>query len=297
MVNSMPLKLSILVSTYNHEKFIDKCLDSILSSDIPVQYEVIVGNDCSIDDTGKILERYKEMYPEKVTVIQRDKNIGANSNFVDLLFRATGEYVAIVDGDDYVLPNKFRKQISVLDNNPVVSVVHHNAFFFNGEKYYVRRALRNLKLLKRRWGIDDIVIFGNEIIHSSKMFRKDTLEKEEVKRFITQTMLTPDYLVNIMNLRNGWAYYIPQKLAVYRVHPDSITKSNKKIREIESRNEIFEYIKDRSEISGRAKKIFRFITDYIYEKEVGSLNMKRRLFYFLRALGIGHWYCIIKTLL
>ena len=83
--------LSVICPTYNHEKYIRQALDSILMQKVNFKYEVIVGEDCSPDNTREILKEYEKKYPDIFTMVYHDKNIGARNNSQDLLKRANGK--------------------------------------------------------------------------------------------------------------------------------------------------------------------------------------------------------------
>ena len=81
-------------------------------------YEIIIGDDASRDETPKILEAYKQSYPELIELVLREENIGATNNIYDLLVRARGTYIAVLEGDDYWTDvYKLQKQIDFLQEN------------------------------------------------------------------------------------------------------------------------------------------------------------------------------------
>lgn len=107
--------LSICLVTYNHEKYIKQCLDSILSQYLPFSYEIIVADDCSTDRTIDII---REEYGEKVELIERTKNMGLSRNILDLCVRTRGEFIIRLAGDDYFEVNDaLFKMVSFLQNN------------------------------------------------------------------------------------------------------------------------------------------------------------------------------------
>lgn len=118
--------ISVLVITYNQKKYIEKCLDSILSQDIDETIEVLVGDDCSTDGTSQLLLYYARLYPNVIKPILRERNIGATANIFDLIKRAKGRYICFCEGDDYWLNNnKIFLQLNFLDSNDdFASVVH-----------------------------------------------------------------------------------------------------------------------------------------------------------------------------
>jgi glycosyltransferase involved in cell wall biosynthesis len=112
-------KVSVVVLTYNHDKYIQKALDSILMQKVDFPYEVIVGDDNSPDNTRSILNDYQKKYPQIFTMIYREINLGAQKNVQDLYLRCTGMYIAYLEGDDYwTSENKLQKQVDFLDSNP-----------------------------------------------------------------------------------------------------------------------------------------------------------------------------------
>ena len=92
------ISLSICVSAYNHERYIDECMESILSQQTDFIYEIIVGNDCSTDATEEVLKKYEN----RAQIINRKENLGLCANMYDLFLRARGKYVFDMAGDDYL---------------------------------------------------------------------------------------------------------------------------------------------------------------------------------------------------
>lgn len=130
------LKLSVCVVTYNQEKYIRRCLESILNQDTNFAFEVLIGDDCSSDATSAIVDEFSKAYPERVTVIKRERNVGALINYKSVHSHAKGEYVAHVDGDDYCFPSKFQKQVDFLEANADCHLVAHRMRVGNDEAYW-----------------------------------------------------------------------------------------------------------------------------------------------------------------
>ncbi|MCF6185625.1 MAG: glycosyltransferase, partial [Bacteroidales bacterium] len=118
------MTVSILMLTYNHEKFIAQAIESVLMQKVSFNYELIIGDDCSQDNTQKIIREYQKKHPDIIKPVLRTKNIGANNNFVDIFKKATGKYIALLEGDDYWTdPNKLQKQVDFLEANPEYGIV------------------------------------------------------------------------------------------------------------------------------------------------------------------------------
>jgi len=116
-VDKEPL-VSVIMLTYNHEKYIRQALDSVLMQKVDFDYEILIGDDCSTDSTAQILLEYQQKYPDKICLRLRHKNIGATKNAYELLMIARGDYLATCEGDDYWTNiNKLQIQIDFLKKN------------------------------------------------------------------------------------------------------------------------------------------------------------------------------------
>ena len=110
--------VSVVVITYNHEKYIRQCLDSILMQSVDFYFEIVISDDCSTDQTVEIIKEYQKKYPNIIKPILRSLNVGATKNQYDCFLRCTGNYVAILDGDDFWTDKeKLKTQINFLENN------------------------------------------------------------------------------------------------------------------------------------------------------------------------------------
>lgn len=119
--------VSVIVTTYGHENYIKQALDSILMQKVNFKYEILVGEDCSPDNTRKILEEYKNNYGDKFIMVYRDKNIGWHKNLLDLYTMAKGKYIAYLEGDDFwVCNDKLQTQVDFLENHMEYIATAHN---------------------------------------------------------------------------------------------------------------------------------------------------------------------------
>ncbi len=103
-------KVSVVMCTYNGEKYLREQLDSILNQTYPI-YEIIIQDDASTDRTWEIIQRYKKKFPI-IKSFRNEKNIGYSFNFRKALFRSSGDYIALSDQDDIWLPNKIEMQLN-----------------------------------------------------------------------------------------------------------------------------------------------------------------------------------------
>jgi glycosyltransferase involved in cell wall biosynthesis len=122
------MKVSVLLITYNHERYIAEAIDSVLMQEVSFDYEIIIGEDCSIDATRDIVTGYSSRFPDKIRLVLSEKNAGECSNIARTLRACRGEYIAMLDGDDYwTSPRKLQKQVDFLENNPEFTIYCHNA--------------------------------------------------------------------------------------------------------------------------------------------------------------------------
>lgn len=112
------MDLSIIVISYNHEKFISQTIRSLIGQKTNYSYEILIGDDCSKDGTLEIILKYQSLYPQIVKNVLRQVNLGATKNLYDLMRRAKGRYIAFCEGDDYWSDdNRIQKEIDFLDNH------------------------------------------------------------------------------------------------------------------------------------------------------------------------------------
>ncbi|SES00703.1 Glycosyl transferase family 2 [Butyrivibrio fibrisolvens] len=99
-------KVSVIVPAYNAHDTLARCLGSLVNQTLQ-DIEIIVVNDASTDDTWEIMSRCEKQFPDKVIIINSDRNRGAGGARNMALDMASGEYIGLVDSDDYVAPNMY----------------------------------------------------------------------------------------------------------------------------------------------------------------------------------------------
>jgi glycosyltransferase involved in cell wall biosynthesis len=134
--------VSVNVSVYNHEAYIERCLRSIASQKVDFPYEVFVGEDCSTDGTRALLKEMAKELPPHFKFLFRERNMGGEANDADMLFRSRGTYLAILEGDDFWTEDtKLQTQVDFLRSHPEYSAVFHRCVIVGkdslptGEKY------------------------------------------------------------------------------------------------------------------------------------------------------------------
>jgi glycosyltransferase involved in cell wall biosynthesis len=206
-------KVSVCVITYNQERFIGECLQSIVDQQTDFDFELIVGDDVSEDRTREVIADFARRYPNVVKPIYQMRNIGAGTyNFRTVHLAARGEYVAHVDGDDVILPGKLQAQADILDAHPEVAFAAHavritdSEHLIGADTHYPERG-----------SVYDLLRLGCYFAHSSVMYRRDS---GGVERFPEQVI---DYWMHIERATHGAIHLDKRVLGVYRYHASGLS--------------------------------------------------------------------------
>lgn len=209
---TVPL-ISVCMITYNHADYIAAALDSILMQNGDFKLEIIIGEDCSTDSTRDILLVYREKYPDIVRLLLHEKNVGMNQNFIQTLQACQGEYIAILEGDDYWIDTlKLQKQLNFLESNP--------DFTLCATRFLEDRSGKQTKI-----SVEGSVSFDNSVIFNSfgtltTLFRASALH-HDVYRLLNEVAF-PDWPLWLSLLRNGTGFILNDITAVYRVHEGGV---------------------------------------------------------------------------
>ena len=211
------IKVSVIVHTYNHEKYIRQTLDSILNQQVNFEFEVIVGDDASPDDTPKIIQEYQQKFPTIIKALLHPKNLGGygKGNTLATLAVCQGQYIAAMDGDDYwTNPLKLQKQVDFLDNNPDFVSCFHNAIihFEDGshpDMYVNDDSQRVVTTIEDLVGEDEIWYMAT----SSVMFRNGIIKEYPQWFHDSKSGDIPRY---ILLGKHGKFFYINELMSVYR---------------------------------------------------------------------------------
>ncbi len=212
--------VSVWMITYNHEKFIGKAIESVLSQKTNFTFELVIGEDNSNDDTAKIIKEYHSKYPDIIKPIYHTANKGMMGNMIDTLNRCKGKYVAMLECDDFwTYEYKLQQQVDFLESNPEVSFCFHNA-----EVCYENNSRPNHVFAE----INEGYYSGNQIIEhwivptASVVFRNTNLNMPNFAKQCAHG----DLLLFLLLLETGKAYALKETWSVYRKNDQSITNSN-----------------------------------------------------------------------
>lgn len=209
------ITLSVVVSCYKQESYIEECLSSIFSQEVNFNYEVIIADDCSPDKTRDVINQFYDKYPDKIKLLFQVVNVGAARNYFAVHKLAKGKYVAHFDGDDVMLPGKLQAQVDVMEANPDCHVVFHRARYFSDDRSYIAETG---SLFKEGEIVvitpQELARWGTIAVHSSYMYRRSTRKTREYKQDFMEWYLAFESLLD-----GGVAAYINQILVEYRCNP------------------------------------------------------------------------------
>jgi hypothetical protein len=201
--------VSVCIATYNQATWIEACLLSVIAQTGDLDVEILVGNDCSTDETPLILERLQRQYPGRIQLVSRSSNLGPISNYRDLVARATGEFVAHLDGDDSWLPGKLRAQVNFLHENPECAAVYTNAVALDRGGMLVGPFTDSHP---KTMTLGYLTARGNFLMHSSILYRAAHRDI-----FLHLPAQSVDYALHLRLATRGLLGFIDRPLAIYTV--------------------------------------------------------------------------------
>src|SRR5690606_20748885 len=133
------VELSVHLITYNNEKHIEETLQSILKQKVDFNYEIVVGDDCSTDDTLNIINKYQLAHPNLFNIKKNDKQLGILGNFKATLDRCNGLYIFDIAGDDLLThEHALQKMVDILKEKNNLGFVDSGVALLDEKKNRVK---------------------------------------------------------------------------------------------------------------------------------------------------------------
>jgi glycosyltransferase involved in cell wall biosynthesis len=229
------MKVSVLVLAYNQEPFVAQAVRSALEQDAGVNYEIVVGEDASTDRTREILTAIEREHRDRIRLLLPVSNRGMYENFVETLRACTGEYVALLEGDDYwTSPRKLRTQAAYLDAHPQCALCFHNVSVVHADSSRPPRLYCDPRP-KDRSTLEDILA-RNFIPTASVMVRRVALGEPPVWM---RSLRMLDWPLHVLSARHGDIGYLDEVMAVYRIHAGGIWSGAGHVRKLEEELAIY----------------------------------------------------------
>lgn len=216
------MKVTVSLITYNHAPFVAQAIESVLMQQTRFDFELLIGEDDSTDGTRQIATDYQARYPDRIRLFLNDrKNVvyvngkpTGQWNFANNLRNSRGEYIALLDGDDYwTSPLKLQKQVDFLESNRDCALCFHNVRILD-EADPARQEYHHTKPMRAKYGIED-VLRGNFMQTCSVMFRSRLFE--DLPSWFFKCPMG-DWPLHVLNAQHGRIGYLDEVMAVYRKH-------------------------------------------------------------------------------
>ena len=249
--------ISVIMSTYNDELYIEESLQSILNQTL-TDFELIIYDDCSTDHT---VEKIRAFHDPRIQLICNEENCGLTKNLNKGLRIAKGKYIARMDGDDISEQTRFEKQVAFFEEHPAVYLISCHAQNF-GESDLVNRIRGNSEVLRCRMLIRPV------FAHPGFMMRRELIEEGF---FYDETFRTAqDYEFAVRAAGTHEIGMVPEILLHYRVHKKQISNTangNQVTNADRVRQKQLEQLK--ITLSGEEQQVYH---DWVYERKPQSFE-------------------------
>lgn len=222
-------KVSVWMITYNHEKYIEQAVESVMMQDYP-NLELVIGEDYSTDRTREILLNLRDKYPDKIKLILHKENVGMIKNEIITRNECDGEYIAYLDGDDYWIdPQKISKQYDFLSKNSEYIMCFHQTKVINESTLSFPEYLLSSSNKRTEFSIEDIIsgLFLQIGTMMSKNIPVDYIDWRENIKY-------GDRYIYLMLARHGKIKYFNECMAAYRVHPGGVWSTHHQNNRVEN---------------------------------------------------------------
>ena len=215
------IRVSVFVTAYNLAKYLPECFESILAQKVNFEYEVIVVEDCSTDNTRDVIEQYRNKFKHFRTYYhKRNHGFGFTYNVGSELAKA--EYKCSLDADDFWTDEtKLQQQVDFLDKNPdFIGVAHNTEIIFNNDgKKQLVVADEKKRLPDNVITIEDLIL--TEYFHVSSQFWRNIYKDGFPKMYYYVSDIN-DVFMAMVYAQNGKIKYIDKVMSCYRVTGEGV---------------------------------------------------------------------------
>jgi glycosyltransferase involved in cell wall biosynthesis len=211
------MKASVLLITYNQEKYIGKAIESVLMQQYKEPFEIIVCDDASSDKTAAIAQSLLQTVANAKVFIN-DTNLGITQNYKKAFSLCQGEYIFPLEGDDYWIDSqKLQKQSNLLDSRVDCMSCSHFYYTVNEDSEVLMRPALQKDEVVSYFNAEDIILdpfIGNN--YSTCCYRRSSLQRISPDTF---NVISYEWMINISVSQFGKTAVINQPMSVYRISP------------------------------------------------------------------------------
>jgi glycosyltransferase involved in cell wall biosynthesis len=238
------MKLSVIMLAYNHAKYISEAIQSVLVQEVDFDYELVIGEDHSSDDTLKIALDFHARFPEKIRIERGDTNVGSARNFFNCFNKCSGEYIALLEADDFwVDPMKLKKQVLFLDSHPEYGLVHgdvNHLYQETGRLVVGYNRSNNIQI--PQGNIFEALLAPNAHIVKTMTvcFRKELAVRHfDFQRPIAENWPLTDLPLWLDVAYNSKVHYFSEVFSTYRLLSESASRTKSPVKQHHFHNEVF----------------------------------------------------------
>lgn len=209
-----PPKVSVLLLTYNQERFIGDAIEGFLIQKTDFPCELVITDDCSTDGTREVIRGYWEKHPDRIRVLLNRHNLHSNRTVTRAYEACRGPYVAFVEGDDYwTAPDKLQRQADLLDRHPDYAVCFHSVTMIWDDGSRAPMLYRPARI-QDRYTLRDLAE-KNFIATCSVMYRRGVFGRYPAWFY---SMPIGDWCQHVLHAQHGDVGYLDEPMGVYRQH-------------------------------------------------------------------------------
>lgn len=222
------MKVSVVITSYNYDKYIKDSIESVLNQSY-FDFELVIIDDCSTDNSVKIIKQFED---ERIKFIQNEENLGLKSSMQKAISYCSGEWIAFLESDDLWLPDTLEKRLACAEKYPQVGIIFNDVLEFGDEDWLL--AVKNnydrvRKILSKKTFpkniFYDINVHNLILTFSSVMIKRELFENVSFETPIDALL---DWWLYIHIAYNTEAYYMKDKLTKWRQHKQSYIMRKKK---------------------------------------------------------------------
>ncbi len=222
--------VSVVMIAYNVAPYIGAAIEGVIAQETNFPVELVIGEDCSKDDTRAIAERYAEQFPDRIRLLPSDHNRGIAGNAAKVIRACRGKYLAVCDSDDiWIDPHKLQRQVDFLEEHPDYGAIYTDVKIINehGEDWgnethdHIRRKYRGGKVFFE-------LLQRNFINNSTALFRKALIQDHHIDE--DRSYFTHDHLIYLHIATTHQIYFWDAPSTAYRKHSGGVTNSREKLR-------------------------------------------------------------------
>lgn len=270
--------VSIITPAYKAEPYIGQAIESVLAQTIP-DWELIIVDDCSPDNTAKVVQRY--LGDPRIKLLRNEQNIGEAASRNRALEAVQGEWITLLDADDWYEPQRLERLLQVANETGEQVVID---LWTKYEQATGKRTIDRVSSVYPNPKVPqryDVYQFVYGHVSGKPLFRRALIQRDGL-RYIPGVLKGPDYIFNIQLVyRAGSMLVTPDVLYVYRRHPSSVISQTRA--DLSQTHRLYEVLTSIPEVQQDARLRQMVLIDYQHELRLQCVDL------FHRAIMRSNW--------